>query len=270
MKPVAFNYFRPATIGEAINTLAESAGAAKAVAGGQSLGPMLNLRLARPQLLVDISRLTELRAMEDGGDFWRLGAAVTHAEIEDGATPLGAGGLLPTVARGIAYRAIRNRGTVGGSLAHADPAADWPLVLTALGAQLNIEGRSGSRQVSCEELMLAAFTTVLSGDEIIVSIDIRKEDPAMRWGYYKFRRKVGEFPTASAVIVADQKYGVRALLGALGGASRFLNIGTLGLDDMTDAAINRLVADATPELDALDRQIFSGCVSRAVRQAQSP
>jgi carbon-monoxide dehydrogenase medium subunit len=267
MKPVAFDYLRPASVREATDALAKASGMAKAVAGGQSLGPMLNLRLARPQLLVDVAALPELRAIEDGGDFWRIGAGTTHAEIEDGHTPFGTGGLMSTVARSIAYRAIRNRGTVGGSLAHADPAADWPLVLSALDAQINIEGPAGARQVPCAELMLAAFTTVLEADEIIVSVDIPKPHPAMRWGYYKFRRKVGEFPTASAIVIADSQSGVRALLGALGGAPRPLAIGELGLTEIPEAKIPGLVAEIAPDLDALDRQVFAGCLSQALKQA---
>jgi carbon-monoxide dehydrogenase medium subunit len=268
MKPVAFDYVRPTSLGEAIKALAGSPGESKAVAGCQSLGPMLNLRLARPKILVDIANLPELREVEDHGDFWRIGAGITHAEIEDGDTPLGPEGLMPTVARGIAYRAVRNRGTLGGSLAHADPAADWPLVLSALDAQINVEGTGGSRQIACTAFMLAAFTTVLSEDEIVVSIDIPKNDPAMRWGYYKFRRKVGEFPTASAIVVTHPERGLRTLLGALGGPPRVLSFEQSDLDTITDEIIRRAVTEALPDLDALDRQIFTNCLSRAVKQAQ--
>ncbi|MET0528388.1 MAG: FAD binding domain-containing protein [Microvirga sp.] len=267
MKPVAFDYVCPASLPEALKALSHGDGSAKAVAGCQSLGPMLNLRLARPKLLVDISGLPELREVEDHGGFWRVGAGITHAEIEDGVTALGSEGLLPTVARSIAYRAVRNRGTIGGSLAHADPAADWPLVLSAIDARINLEGANGSKQVVCAEFMLAAFTTVLSDDEVITSIDIPKYDSGMRWGYFKFRRKVGEFPIASAIVTSDPKRGNRVLLGALGGPPRFLAIGEGGVKVLTDDTINRLVADATPDLDALDRQIFAGCLSRAVNQA---
>jgi carbon-monoxide dehydrogenase medium subunit len=117
MKPVAFDYVRPDGVEDALKTARQNEDA-KFIAGGQSLGPMLNLRLARPSLLVDISRLPELRHAELRGSSWMLGAAVTHAEVEDGRTPVGKDGMLPQVARQIAYRAIRNRGTIGGSLAH--------------------------------------------------------------------------------------------------------------------------------------------------------
>ena len=267
MKPVAFDYLRPSSLTEALQALAHADGDAKVVAGCQSLGPMLNLRLARPTMLVDISSLSELREVEDYGSFWRVGAAITHSEIEDGDTAIGGQGLLPLVARGIAYRAVRNRGTIGGSLAHADPAADWPLVLSALDARITMHGANGTEQVACADFMVSAFTTLLSDDQIISSIDIPKLDPAAKWGYFKFRRKVGEFPVASAIVVDDPKQGTRALLGALGGRPRFLELGSGGLGALNDTAIRRLVVDSTPDLDALDRKIFSGCLSRALEQA---
>ena len=127
MKPAPFEYLCAASVAEASTALEQAKGTGKVIAGGQSLGPMLNLRLVRPDLLVDIGRIAELSVCEDRAASWFIGAATTHAALEDGRTPIGADGFIPSVARGIAYRAIRNRGTIGGSLAHADPAADWIL-----------------------------------------------------------------------------------------------------------------------------------------------
>ena len=132
MKAAQFDYVRPRDLGEALDAL--KAADAKPIAGGQWLGPMLNLRLARPKLLVDVSRLAELKSITDEGDAWRIGAAVTHAELED--KPLAGCEPLANVARVVAYRAVRNRGTVGGSLAHADPAADWPPAIGFVSAAL--------------------------------------------------------------------------------------------------------------------------------------
>ena len=133
MKPVAFDYRRATSATEAIALLDQAQGGAKLIAGGQSLGPMLNLRLARPSLLVDISQLNQLKRVEERDSSIIIGAAVTHAAIEDGIAPTAGAGLLRAVARTIAYRAVRNRGTiVAASSAHADPAADWLLALTAL------------------------------------------------------------------------------------------------------------------------------------------
>jgi carbon-monoxide dehydrogenase medium subunit len=125
MKPAPFDYARPSSLADAIALLASDELSLKLLAGGQSLGPMLNLRLVQPDLLVDITAVPELRRAEADGDGVLIGACVTHADIEDGRVPDPTEGVLPAVARGIAYRAVRNRGTIGGSLAHADPAADW-------------------------------------------------------------------------------------------------------------------------------------------------
>lgn len=201
MKAATFEYVRPKDLSEALEQLACGRGDAKAIAGGQSLGPMLNLRLARPRLLVDISKLDALRRIDDEGDAWSIGAAVTHAELEDqplaGCTPLAG------VARGIAYRSVRNRGTIGGSLAHADPAGDWPLALAALGATVLVAGPKGRRQVEVCEFTRSAFASVLADDELVERVRIPKLSLRARWGYYKFCRKTGDFPDASAAVLLD-------------------------------------------------------------------
>ena len=148
MKPARFDYARPASLGEAVALLGTRGTVVKCLAGGQSLGPMLNLRLVQPDLLVDITRIPELTRVEEDGDGVLLGACTTHAAIEDGRVPDVTGGVLPAVAQGIAYRAVRSRGTIGGSLAHADPAADWITCLTALGAEIVVHGPSGRRELA--------------------------------------------------------------------------------------------------------------------------
>ena len=197
MKAARFDYLRPGDVAEAVAALAKAAGSAKLLAGGQSLGPMLNLRLARPHLLVDVSRLQALQQVEDIGRAWRIGAGVTHARLEDARGKLPGAAMLCKVAASIAYRSIRNLGTIGGSLAHADPAADWPLALAALGASVNIRA-AGPRAVSVERFIEGAFTTALEDDEIIESIDVPKLSRAGRYGFYKFCRKTGDFADASA------------------------------------------------------------------------
>src|ERR1044072_1834212 len=137
MKGPPFHYLRPPHVSEVLKALQQSEGSAKLLAGGQSLGPMLNLRLARPSLLVDVSRLESLARVDDIGPAFRIGAGVTHSRIEDMRGRLAGGEMLCEVAAGIAYRAIRNRGTMGGSIAHADPSADWVVALAALGATIN-------------------------------------------------------------------------------------------------------------------------------------
>src|SRR5262249_38620888 len=166
---------------EATQLLAQPGVFSKAIAGSQSLAPMLNLRLAQPELLVDITAIPELRAVSEQRGYVDIGACVTHADVEDGRIPDVARGLLSFVAGRIAYRAVRNRGTVGGSLAHADPAADWVSVFPLLGAEVNVRSRRGTRTVAAENLMVSSFITVLQPDELIHTIRVPKISARARW-----------------------------------------------------------------------------------------
>jgi carbon-monoxide dehydrogenase medium subunit len=216
MKPVVFEYARPTTLADAAALLGAPQVFAKALAGGQSLGPMLNLRLAQPDLLVDITSIPELTAVADGPDRLELGACITHADIEDGRVPDPAGGLLRQVAGRIAYRAVRNRGTVGGSLAHADPAADWISALALVDAQAVVWTPRGNRTVAVSELIVSSFTTVLRPDEIIQTIRVPKLSAAARWGFFKFSQKAGEFAHVIGGVLHDPARNVfRAVIGAI-------------------------------------------------------
>ncbi len=216
MKPVAFDYARPATLADAARLLGQANGFSKVLAGGQSLGPMLNLRLAQPDLLVDITSIPELTTVTDDRDELQIGACVTHADIEDGRVPDHVQGLLRQVAGRIAYRAVRNRGTIGGSLAHADPAADWVSALALVGAQAVVSTPRGSRSVAVADLMLSSFTTVLQPDELIQSIRVPKLSAGARWGFYKFSQKAGEFAHAIGGVLYDPDRGrFRAVIGAI-------------------------------------------------------
>lgn len=216
MKAARFDYLRPASVAEATAALAD--GAAKPVAGGQSLGPMLNLRLARPSTLVDVAKIADLRRIEERPDGVLYGAAITHAEFEDGVVPDPTPGFLQRVARGIAYRAVRNRGTVGGSLAHADPAADWPTTLTALGASVHLAGPVGGRVVKLEDFLLGAFQTALAEQEIVTGVFVPRASSSARFGYRKSCRKVGEFAEAMCAVLSDAAGGVhRLVIGATEG-----------------------------------------------------
>src|SRR5580698_5315672 len=188
MKPAPFAYTRAAGVDQAIELLATEPDA-RLLAGGQSLGPMLNLRLARPTRLIDIKRAPELRVLEADTRHLRLGACWTHAEIEDGTIEDPTNGLLPHVARGIAYRAVRNRGTVGGSLAHADPAADWLATMAVLGATILVQGASGARRCAATAFVQGPFATALGPADVIVAIEVPRLSPVARWGYHKVCRK---------------------------------------------------------------------------------
>jgi carbon-monoxide dehydrogenase medium subunit len=216
MKPVAFEYERPADIRSALALIGREGPTTKILAGGQSLGPMLNLRLVRPELVVDITRIPELKRVEESADAITVGACVTHADIEDGRVPDVTQGALPSVARTIAYRAVRNRGTLGGSLAHADPAADWVTALAAIGAVALIASSAGRRTIAVEDLMSGVFETVLGHAEILEAIRIPRLSVKARWGYYKISRKTGEFAHALGAVLDDPGRGVcRAVMGAI-------------------------------------------------------
>ena len=272
MKPAPFDYIRPNDLPEALSMLSREAGAVKILAGGQSLGPMLNLRLARPRLLIDITRLEALHGMADMGPTWRIGAGVTHSRIEDMRGKLPGVEMLCRVAAGIAYRSIRNRGSIGGSLVHADPAADWPIVLMALGATVNIRSAQAARSISAERFVRGAFTTEIADNEIVESIDVPKLSPAARFGYFKFCRKTGEFAEANAVAVFDPQRSVaRIFVGAIGGYPQPLTglaheIAKLGATAASKSTISAAVAAADSGPDHIAQRMGSAAVTRALDQ----
>lgn len=215
MKAAAFDYRRADTLAQALMPDPGD----KPVAGNQSLGPMMNLRLVRPGRLIDVATVPELREIVESPDYVRFGAATTHAEIEDGEAPDPTDGWMRAAAGNIAHRAVRNRGTMGGSLAHADPAADWVIVLTGLGATVIVAGTDGARRIPMEEFITGPYTTALSEGELLVAIEVPCPGASARWGYWKFMRQVGEFAKASATVLIDPEGGRhRCALGALGGA----------------------------------------------------
>lgn len=216
MKAVAFTLVPAPTLPTALSHLASEATDAKPVAGSQSLGPMLNLRLARPDMLVDISAMAELRQVREETDSVVYGAALTHAEFEDGGLPDATPGWLPAIARRIAYRAVRNRGTIGGSLAHADPAADWVVTMTGLDASVLLVGPDGRRELPVADFVTGALATALKQGEIIEAVRVPRRSSQARWSYWKFCRKTGEFAKASAAILADPERGdYRVVAGAI-------------------------------------------------------
>jgi len=222
MKAARFDYVRPTSLAEALVLIAEAPDA-KVLAGGQTLGPMLNLRLAQPPLLIDIARLAELAEVAEDQDGVTLGATITHAAIEDGRVTDPTAGFLSQVAAGIGYRAVRTRGTIGGSLAHADPAADWLVALAALGAELNLAGLDGRRRVALSGFVEGAMQTVLRSNELITGVWLGKFSSAARFGYHKICRKVGEFADAIGAAAYDPERGVRRLaVSTLAGAPLLL------------------------------------------------
>jgi aerobic carbon-monoxide dehydrogenase medium subunit len=272
MKAANFRYERPASLEDALRVLDSEGPAAKLIAGGQSLGPMLNLRVVQPPALIDISALPELRSAYVEGDELVLGACVTHADLEDGRAGREFGGRLAGIADGIAYRAVRNRGTIGGSLCHADPAADWVTTLPALGAYAVIRGLEGARRLPVESFVTGALTNALSAGEILVAVRVPRLERSL-FGWAKACRKVGDFAHASAaILVYPDRLTGRVALGALDGAPTVLDAGSLlsrrsagepiRLDP--EAAIAALIAAGVA--DPVRRHIHAAILARAVRE----
>ncbi|RDK10336.1 FAD binding domain-containing protein [Cupriavidus lacunae] len=272
MKAIAFSYHAPGSLPDALARLGAGTDVAKTMGGGQSLGPMLNLRLTRPDTVVDVSGLAELREVSATPDGVRIGACVTHAQIEDGVFAPLRGTMLQAVAGGIAYRAIRNRGTVGGSLAHADPAADWVVVMSALGARIEIASGAGTRDVPMESFMIGAYTTVLADGELIAAVRVPPLTGHSRWGYQKLCRKTGEFAEASCAAYFDaSRRFARIVLGALDGPPVVLPgltraVAAQGATALTASAVDDAVAQAAPGKDAIDRKLYRTVVMRCVTQ----
>ncbi len=268
MKPAKFDYERPGTLAAAIALLGEDPAANRVLAGGQSLGPMLNLRLVRPGRLVDVTAIPELTAIERDGEALLLGACVTHAAIEDGRAPDVTNGMLASVAGGIACRAIRNRGTIGGSLVHADPAADWPVCLLALGAEVAIQGGAGERRLPLADFQRGPFETALAPGELLAGVRVPAVSPAARWGYYKFCRKAGEFAETIAAVLDDPEAGVaRAVIGATDSRPMVIEDGFAPGDGFDAEAAARSIDAAGPIADPYTRQLHVTALCRAVREA---
>ena len=266
MKATAVDYARARSTAQAIELLDAHPGS-RLLAGGQSLGPMLNLRLARPERLVDIRECPELRRYADDPDAVVYGAAITHAEIEDGAVPDPSPGWLARAARGIAYRPIRNRGTIGGSVAHADPAADWPVVLAALGAEVWIDGPTGPRTEPLASFLRGPFATSLVPGEIVTAVRVSRPAPSARFGYCKLAAKSGDFAQALAVVFEDPDGGTfRAVVGALERAPLVVE---------GESPFSGAVADARAILAArlppgIGGPIHAAALARAARDARQP
>ena len=223
MKPAPFAYYRAHSIAEAVGLLAELGDEAKILAGGLSLVPMMNFRLARPAALVDVTRiegLNYLRADPAGQDGLRIGALTTHRAVETSRDPaVRAGfGVLPRAARWIGHYPIRSRGTFGGSIAHADPASEWCLLAVLLGAQVILAGPQCQRTVPAAEFFQGYYSTAASPDEMITELWFPRATP--RAVLTEFAQRQGDFAIVAAAVSADIEDGVcrsgRVVLGGVG------------------------------------------------------
>jgi carbon-monoxide dehydrogenase medium subunit len=276
MKAAAFTYERPTDLNAALDLMAKADGTTKIIAGGQSLGPMLNLRLVEPDQIVDISGLSELKRADRDGDELVIGACVTHGDIEDGRIPDVTRGAMRRVASAIAYRAVRNRGTIGGSLSHADPAADWVSALSALGAKVTLRRAAGVRDLAIEEFITGALESALQPGEIVEAVRVPVLTPSAEWGYVKACRKIGEFAHAIAAVLIDpERATARTVIGALDAAP-------IVLSDASALFGGRVTGDFKQHFDArvadallikagvantVDRHIHVAVLGRAINGA---
>jgi len=222
MKLPAFEYACPATLAEAVSLLAAGEGDAKVLAGGQSLVPMMAFRVASPALLVDLRRLAELRRIDITSDGVRLGAMARWRDIEDDAGLDAAHPLLKAAVAEVAHYQIRNRGTVGGSIAHADPAAEMPGIAVTCDAEIAVVGRAGARVIRAADFFIAPLMTALAADEIIVEIRLPAWPATRRWAFKEFARRRGDFAMAGTALFYDVDAD---------GKARNAHVGAIGVGD---------------------------------------
>jgi len=250
MKAAAFTWEAPETTEAAARAAARGS---RLIAGGQSLGPMLNLRIAQPDFVVSIAQISDMHTVNDTESHIMIGACVTHSQIEDGFAPDIGNRILPRIAANIAYRAVRNRGTIGGSLCHADPAADWVTTLLAL----NAEALTTSRAIPLQDFFTGAFRTCLTKGEILTAVRIPKLGAEQKFGYYKSCRKPGEFAHAMAAILQTGTKN-RIVIGAMGGVPLVFE----GVE-AEPATIATALSARAPGLDDITRHMQLIAVKRA-------
>jgi carbon-monoxide dehydrogenase medium subunit len=208
MKPAAFDYVIADSVDMAVASLAEGGGDAKIIAGGQSLVPMLNFRLLRPSVLIDINRIGDLAFIEEAGKKIRVGALTRHYQLETSPVIARHLPVLASAMTHVAHLAIRNRGTIGGSLSHADPAAELPMMALLLDAELHIASASGKRTIAARDFFVGALTVDLARDDIVTEIVLPKLPPKTGWGFEEVARRSGDFALAAAAATLTLSAGV--------------------------------------------------------------
>ena len=219
MKPARFSYEAPATLDAALKSLATFRDRAKIIAGGQSLAPMLNMRLARPDHLIDINGLADLGGIAVDGDRLSIGALVRHQQLGDHELVTQHCPMLAHAVGTIGHYAIRQRGTIGGSLAHADPAAQLPLAALVLDAEFELRTASARRMVLADGFFVSIFTTAIEPDELLVAVRLPLRQPREGWGFRLFARRAGDFAIVSvaATLARGKNAAIERLRLAIGG-----------------------------------------------------
>ena len=269
MKLPPIDYARPASIAEAVALLAAHGGDAKPLAGGQSLVPMLAFRLAAPSLLVDLGKLEELRQIRISDQGVALGAMVRWCDVLDNARLRKAHPLLVAAISHVAHYQIRNRGTVGGSIAHADPAAEMPGIAVTCDAEIAVVGNAGIRTIAAADFFLGTLTTALGPDEIVTEIRLPLWLASRRFGFVEFARRHGDFALAGVAAFHDSDGTGRARnahIGVIGVADRPLRLSAaenaVNGNAIEQATIAAAVAAARAEVDPSDDIHASGAYRR--------
>ena len=261
MKAPDFSYVRPVDMGEALAALAAAGEGGCLLAGGQSLMPMLNFRAVEPEVLIDINRISELADIDDQADSLRIGALVRHATLERSDLVRRHAPLIHEAVRHIAHAAIRSRGSIGGSLALADPAAELPACMMALDATIIARSNSGERRIAAEDFFLGAYETALGEAEILTAIDVPKA-PDRRHAFGEITRRHGDYAIAGLAMTAETGGLTGARIAYFGIADRPVLVGNEAeLDDV------ELLGD--PGASApLKRQLTSVLLKRAIRDLE--
>jgi len=275
MKPPSFEYSRPATIADAVSMIAQGGDDAKVLAGGQSLIPLLNFRLAAPRLLVDLNRVTELVYTRRDNGMLRFGAMTRTREVETSRTVADANPLLAHAARWIGHVQIRNRGTVGGSVAHADPAAELPALSVLLGAELKVVSPRGERTLPAEGFFHGLMTTGLAVDELLVEVAIPALPDRARWGFREFAQRHGDFAVAGAACVLSGENARVVIFGVSDAPVRCLTAERELTGKLDAAAVDAAVGRAREQLANTDdggrrtyeREVAEAMLRRALEDA---
>jgi CO/xanthine dehydrogenase FAD-binding subunit len=282
MKPPIFEYHEPRELDEALALLDTSGDDAVILAGGQSLMPLLNFRLARPLDLIDINRIPTLAGLRIEGGALIIGAMTRTEVLEHSSIVRDGWPLLRAIAPHIGHAAIRNRGTVGGSCAHADPMAELPVALSALDAVFHLQSKTGSRTVAAADFFLGTMTTAKASGELLVAIEVPAPQPDTTCGFSEFARTSGAFALAGAAALITRDAAGRctaAAIGLLGGDDRPLRataaeralIGTLPNVAMLAEIAQLAVADTTPpESERYRRALLAEMTRRALAAAITP
>ena len=249
MKPVAFEYVRARSVDEAVAALASSGGEGKVIAGGQSLMPMINFRMVRPSVLVDINRIPGLDRIEEQGERLHVGALVRHRMTASDPLIGRHLSVLGAVMGNVAHLTVRNRGTFCGSVCHADPAAEMPMMTLLLNGEAHIASPRGERVVAARDFLLSSLTTALEGDEMVTGIALDKLPPGTGWGFEEFARRHGDYALAAVVATMERRNGracnVRvAVMGVGDTAARLPGV---------EAALERQRVDEDAIMDAVEK-----------------